>query len=75
MDFYRIADATDPGDYLTETLTLDPVAARDYPMAQTVLSFLKLCRLEDDRVEIRYPSAEVAEATIRVRELPMEAPV
>ena len=58
MDFYRIADATDPGDYLTETLTLDPVAVRDYPMAQTVLSFLKLCRLEDDRVEIRYPSAE-----------------
>lgn len=75
MDFYRIADATDPADYQTETLTLDPVAIRDYPMATTVLSFLKLCRLEDDLVEISYPTAHVAEATIRVRELPLEAPV
>jgi hypothetical protein len=28
MDYCRIAEATDPADYLTETLTLDPVAAR-----------------------------------------------
>ncbi len=75
MDYYRIADATDPADYLSETLTLDPVAVRDYLMDQTVLSFLKLCRLDDDLVEISYPSANVAEATIRVRELPLEAPV
>ena len=75
MDYYRIADATDPADYLTETLTLDPIAVRDYPVGNTVLSFLKLCRLEDDLVEITYPSAQVAEATIRVRELPLEAPV
>jgi hypothetical protein len=73
MDLYRIADATDPADYQTETLTLDPVAVRDYPMDQTVLSFLKLCRLEDDLVEISYPSANAAEATIRIRELPLEA--
>jgi len=75
MDLYRIADATDPADYQTETLTLDPVAVRDYPMDTTVFSFLKLCRLEDDLVEISYPSAQVAEATIRVRELPLEATV
>ena len=75
MDYYRIADATDPADYLTETLTLDPIAVRDYPMVTTVLSFLKLCRLEDDLVEISYPSGNVAETTIRVRELPLEAPV
>lgn len=74
MDYYRVADATDPADYLTETLTLAPLAVRNYPMAQTVLSFLKLCRLEDDLVEISYPSGHVAEATIRVRELPLEAP-
>lgn len=75
MNFYRIANATDPADYLTETLTLDPVAVRDYTVDETVLSFLKLCRLEDDLVEISYPSANVAQATIRVRELPLEAPV
>jgi len=71
----QITTATDPANYLTETLTLDPVAIRDYPRGKTVLSFLKFCRLEDDRVEISYPSPQVAEATIRVRELPLEAPL
>ena len=73
MDYSQIISATDPANYLTETLTLDPVTVREYPRAKTVLSFLKLCRLEDDRVEISYPSPQVAEATIRVRELPLEA--
>jgi hypothetical protein len=75
MDYCQITTATDPANYLTETLTLDPVAIRDYPQGKTVLSFLKFCRLEDDRVEISYPSPQVAEATIRIRELPLEAPL
>ncbi len=75
MDYSQIISATDPANYLTETLTLDPVTVREYSRAKTVLSFLKLCRLEDDRVEISYPSPQVAEATIRVRELPLEAPL
>ena len=75
MDYYRIEDADDPGDYLTESLTLDPVAIRDYPAATTVVSFLKLCRLESDRVAISYPAGNVADATIEIRELPQEAPI
>ena len=75
MDYCRITGATDPANNLTETLTLDPVARRDYSRSQTVLSFLKLCRLDEDRIEISYPSPQVAEATIRVRELPLEAPL
>jgi len=75
MDFYRISSADDPGDYLIETLTLDPPAIRDYPVAQRILSFLKFCRLDEDLVEISYPRVGVAEATIRVRELPLEAPL
>jgi len=51
------------------------VAARDYQADRSVISFLKLCRLERDAVEIRYPSGNVAEATIEIRELPMEAPI
>lgn len=74
MDCYRISDATDPGDSLTETLAIAPVAVRAYPATQTVVSFLKLCRLEDDLVEISHPAAHVAEATIRIRDLPLEAP-
>ena len=74
MDFYRVSDAVDPGDYLTETLTLDPPAIRNYPVAQRILSFLKLCRLDQDLVEVSYPRVGAAEATIRVRELPTAAP-
>jgi len=74
MDYYRIADADDPADYETESLTLDPAAVRAYSKDTTVVSFLKLCRLEDDRAEISYPTGCAAEATIRVRELPLEAP-
>ncbi len=75
MDFCRITGATDPANYQTETLTLDPVAQREYSSAKTVLSFLKFCRLDEDRVEVSYPSVNVAAATIRVRELPLEAPL
>lgn len=75
FEYYEVTAASDPGDGITEALTISPAAARDYQATRTVISFLKLCRLEDDSVEIRYPSGDVAEATIDVRELPLEAPV
>ena len=75
MNFCKIADVTDPANYQTEILSFDPVAQRDYTRERTVLSFLKFCRLDEDRIEISYPSPQVAEATIRVRELPLEAPL
>jgi len=75
MDYYRIDDADDPGDELTESLTIDPAAVRAYSAETTVVSFLKLCRLELDEVSIAYPSGRTAESTIRVRELPLEAPL
>ena len=74
MDYYQISDANDPGDYETETLGVSPILVRDYTKATTVISFLKLCRLDTDRVTIEYLSGNVAQATIRVRELPLEAP-
>ncbi len=74
MDYYRISEATDPGDYQEESITIDPAATRDYPEAGTVISFLRFCRLEEDVAEIRYLSSDVAEAKIHVREIPMEAP-
>ena len=75
MDCYRISDADDPLDYATESITLDPGAVRDYDAGTTVVSFLKLCRLASDRVGISYQSGRVAEATISVAELPIEAPM
>ena len=75
MEYCKITGAIDVANYQTETLTLDPVAQREYGRSGTVLSFLKFCRLDEDRIEISYPSPQVAEATIRVRELPLEAPL
>jgi hypothetical protein len=74
MDYYLVEDADDPGTEVTESLTINPGAVQDYPVASTVLSFLKLGRLEDDRVEIEYYDTETAQATIKFRELPLEAP-
>lgn len=75
FEYYEITAASDPGDGVTEALTLSPAAVRDYMASRTVISFLKLCRLDEDAVEIRYPSGDVAEATIQVRELPLEVPI
>jgi hypothetical protein len=74
MDYYQVTDATDPFDYATESLSISPIAVRLYPAATTAISFLKLCRLENDRVTIEYKNDRIARATIQVRELPMEAP-
>ncbi len=75
MEYCRITEAIDLANYKTETLTLDPIAQREYARDRTVLSFLKFCRLDEDRTEISYPNPQVAEATIRVREIPLEAPM
>lgn len=75
MQYHRVTGASDPEDGTPETLTLDPVTGLAYPAATTVVSFLKLCRLESDEVTIRWLSPLIARATIAVREIPLEAPL
>lgn len=75
MEYYRVEDTNDPGDEVTESLTVDPAAVRTYQANRTVISFLKLCRLELDQAEIRHHNGTIAEATINVREIPLEAPL
>lgn len=75
FEVHGIVDADDPGNGLTETLNLTPAAGRTHPADSTIISFLKFCRLADDQVEIEYPARGVCEATIRVVEIPTEAPV
>ena len=74
MDYYQISDADDPGDGVTESITITPIAERAYPKATTVISFLKLCRLDSDEPEISYPDGKHAQVVFQVRELPQEAP-
>lgn len=71
-DCYDIADADDPEDG-TEVLTISPVAARAYTAGATLISFLKLVRLEEDAVRISWESGSVAIITATVREVPNEA--
>lgn len=75
MSFHKIVDADDPGDGVAESITITPVAPRLFPAATTLVSFLKLCRLEEDLVTVAWPTVNVAEAVISVREIPNEAPL
>ncbi len=74
MDFHYVDDAEDPGDELAESITIDPVATRALPIKTTILSFLKLCRLEADEVPWIWESTQVLHALIQCREIPAEAP-
>lgn len=74
MVFHKVTAATDPGDGLTETLSITPALASTFPKGTTLLSFLKLCRLEEDEVELTWLSRDHADVVIHCRELPNEAP-
>lgn len=58
----------------TESLSLDAGLGVDQLAATTLVSFLTLCRLEEDRVPIRWYAAGAAEASFRFREVPNEVP-
>lgn len=73
LTFRKVTAATDPGDGLTESLALSSPAPRLFPAASTIVSFLKLCRLEEDDVRIEWAGRGYAQAALRLRELPLEA--
>lgn len=71
--FYtRVGTSTPSGS--NDVLTISPSANRTYNIADTMVSFLKLCRLASDEVEIVWKSREVCEAVIRVVETPNDTP-
>jgi hypothetical protein len=65
------AEETAPG---IETITLDSGVPSLITKGEWMLSFLTLCRLDSDTVEMHWHSPTLAEATIMVRELPLEMP-
>jgi len=56
------------------TITLDSALDIDLP-AGTLVSFIRLSRLEDDEVEILWYPTRAAESRFQFRELPQEAPL
>lgn len=70
--YRKVIGAVKNGDG-TETLTLESAFSNNVQLSW-YLGFLRLCRLEDDVPEIEFESAEVARCSLRMRELPQEAP-
>ena len=59
-----------------ESLSFDsPLSQAISGSAQWRVSFLRLCRLEDDSISITFAGRGYASAKIRAREIPLEAPV
>lgn len=69
----KVTLATDNGDG-TETLALDSGLGIALAAARTVVSFLVLCRLEEDMTSLSWDSPLHVEATIGFRALPKETP-
>ena len=72
--FREIVNASDPGDGVSETITLDSAPGVALPAASTLVCFLLLCRLESDEVKIQWHTTSVAEASLEFRDIPREVP-
>jgi len=59
----------------TESLFLEAALGVDMPKSGWIVGFLRCCRLEDDELSINWRSRGYQTARIRVRELPLEAPL
>ena len=72
--YREIVNANDPGDGVSETITIDSAPGVALPAAATLICFLSLCRLESDEVKITWHTSSVAEASLAFREIPREVP-
>ena len=72
--YREIVNANDPGDGVSETITIDSAPGVALPAASTLICFLFLCRLESDEVKITWHTSSVAEASLAFREIPREVP-
>lgn len=69
----KITGSADNGDG-TENLTLEAQPGKNFPKVSTMISFLTLARLAEDRISIKWDSSEHAEAILSLREVPRELP-
>lgn len=58
----------------TERLTVDTLIPEDMKVGQWMISYLTLCRLATDQVELHWHSPTLAEATLQFLEVPTEMP-
>lgn len=58
----------------SETLQIDSSLGKAAPAATTMVCFLRFCRLDEDDVHAQWESTTVANAKIKMLEMPVEAP-
>lgn len=71
--YRKVTAAVDNGNG-TETLTLDSALGVTVTAATSLVSFLVLCRLADDKMVIRWDNSITGQAKLRFLEVPNEAP-
>lgn len=69
----KITGSADNGDG-TENLTLEAPPGKNFSKSSTMISFLTLARLAEDRISIRWDSSEHAESILSLQEVPRELP-
>lgn len=69
--YRKVTAAVDNGNG-TETLTLDTTLGQTTPAASTVVTFLRLCRLDADEIKIKWHTPEFAECEMPMVEVPAE---
>lgn len=73
--FYRKVTSSVNNLNGTESLYLDSALGVSVPVADYMVGFLRLCRLEEDEVTISWSARSHQAARIRLHELPLEAPL
>lgn len=58
----------------TETLTLDSAVGSAAPASTTMVSFLRYSRLGEDEITTKWESTTMAQAVLKIVEIPAEAP-
>lgn len=71
--YRKITASADNGDG-TENLVLEAATGKNFGKTATMISFLTLARLAEDRISIRWDSSEHAESILSLKEVPRELP-
>jgi hypothetical protein len=74
IQFIRRIDGSAESTNTTETLSLDAAILQDMQAEYWMVSFLTLCRLDQDNPTLHWHSPTLAESMLQIIELPAEMP-
>jgi hypothetical protein len=71
--YARATGSVENGDG-TETITFASPIGANLPASKTMISFLVLCRLDQDAIDLEWTSSDHADAVVATAEVPREVP-